>query len=178
MIGPKYHLPTLRGKLFVAGDGGAGIAVGTSIGTTAMLSLYNPSASTVKLVICKVWVGYVSGTLGAGALWHCCNPGASQAAPSGGTLVSSPQNCDLANAATATGVLRYGAVTVASGTVALGPFLNLVASPSNLGPILEDVDGLLAVDPGTSYQIQAVAAAGTNPKVSLAVAWEEWPSGE
>jgi hypothetical protein len=178
MNSAKYLLPFLRGKLFVAGDGGAGIAVGTALGTTAMLSLYNPAASTVKLVICKVWAGYVSGTLGAGALWHACNPSNTQTAPSAGTLVTSPQNLDLANAAVATGVVRYGAVTVASGTVGLAPFVSLVAAPASLAPLDEDIDGLFTVDPGTSYQVQAVAATGTNPKVSLAVAWLEWPSGE
>jgi hypothetical protein len=178
MNGPKYLLPSLRGKLFVAGDGGAGIAVGTTLGTTAMLSLYNPAASTVKLVVCKVWCGYVSGTLGAGDMWHCCNPSNTQTAPSAGTLVTAPQNLDFANTAVATGVVRYGAVTVASGTVGLAPFVSLVAAPANLVPLNEDLDGLGVVDPGTSYQVQAVAAAGTSPKVSLAVCWLEWPGGE
>ena len=37
----------------------------------------------------------------------------------------------------------------------------------------EDIDGEIVLEPGTSYQLQAVAAAGTTPKITAGITWEE-----
>ena len=70
ILGCALRLPELahRGNLFSGADTGSGTPIVTSISTTAMLSLYNPVGSGKRLVIQKVSVGYVSGTLGSPAL--------------------------------------------------------------------------------------------------------------
>ena len=37
------------------------------------------------------------------------------------------------------------------------------------------IDGEIVLEPGTSYQLQAVAAAGSSPKITAGVTWEEIP---
>jgi hypothetical protein len=172
----KYYEAAHRGVLFAACDTGGGTAVVTSISTTAMLSLYNPAGSGKRLSVKKVSLGYVSGTLGAGTIYHCINGTNTQAAPSSGTALT-PNCSDVGNLGTPVGVAKVGS-TVASGTKAYRPFCSsfaeLATTANPLQLIAEDVDGEIVVEPGCSYQVQAVmGAAGTSPVVTLGVTWEE-----
>jgi hypothetical protein len=174
----KYYEAAHRGSLFAAQEQGTGVATAQTISTTAILSLYNPAGSGKRLAVKKVSLGYISGTLGPGTFYHCVNNSNSQAAPSSGTVVT-PLPCDIGNAATPVGLVRANA-TVASGTVAYRAFASagaFVGGANNApAPCTEDIDGEIVVEPGCSYQLQAVLnAAGTSPKVSPGIVWEEIP---
>lgn len=170
----KYYEPASRGVLFAACEQGTGVAPGTALGTTAAFVLYNPAGSGKRLAIKKVSVGYISGTLGAGTLYHCVNTSITQAAPSGGTALT-PVCTDVGNATVPTGTARVGATVAAP--VAFRPYLSLNAmvatTATNPVDLWEDLDGEIVLEPGTSYQLQAVAAAGTTPKITMGCSWEE-----
>lgn len=170
----KYYEAAHRGVLFGAGDQGGGVAVGTALGTTAMFSLYNPQGSGKRLAIQKVSLGYVSGTLGAGTIYHCGNPTTTQTAPSSGTALT-PTCLDIGNQNAPVGQAKTGATVVQPKI--LRPFVSLFAelatTANALQEVAEDVDGEIVIEPGCSYQIQAVAAAGSSPIVSVGVTWEE-----
>ncbi len=174
----KYYEPASRGLVFAACDQGSGVAVGTTISTTALLSLYNPAGSGKRLAVIRRAAVYFSGTLGTGVLYDCVNNNAQQAAPSSGTLLTS-QCLGVGNISgvSAVGVVRVGS-TVVAGT-AVWPFMYL---PPELASTVtapqqnyEDLEGAIVIEPGCSYQLQAVAAAGTSPKLSPGIWWEEIP---
>jgi hypothetical protein len=170
----KYFEASHRGVLFAACEQGSGVAPGTALGTTAALVLYNPQGSGKRLSIKKVAVGYISGTLGAGTLYHCINNSATQTAPSSGTALT-PVASDVGNTATPVGQARAGA-TVGQ-PVAYRPFVTLSAelasTASPMQDLYEDIDGEIVLEPGTSYQLQSVAAAGSTPKITAGVTWDE-----
>ncbi|HYD99853.1 MAG TPA: hypothetical protein VEH84_10750, partial [Alphaproteobacteria bacterium] len=173
--------------LFGAQEQGSGVAPGTALGTTACLALYNPRGSGKLLSITRVSLGYVSGTLGAGTVFHCANvptdTGAvgAVASPSGGTSLSVYNRrfgyqVQAASAAPV-GLARVGATVTAP--VAIGVFCSLQASLATtaVAPwmMVDDVAGRIVIEPGFCYQLQAVAAAGSTPLVSPGVEWEEIP---
>lgn len=165
-----------RGACYYACDQGAGVAPGTALGTTAMLVVYNPANSGQLVSIHKVWAEYFSGTLGTGNLYHCVLSTQTQTAPSGGTLLTNAPAL-VGNANTSVAVVRTGATVVQPVAVApmsyLAPELaTTVTAPQQDFEVMEDGIQLL---PGTTYQLQAVAAAGTSPKLTPAVFWEEIP---
>jgi hypothetical protein len=170
----KYYEASHRGVLFAACEQGSGVAPGTALGTTAALVLYNPQGSGKRLSIKKIAVGYISGTLGAGTLYHCINNSATQTAPSSGTALT-PVASDVGNTATPVGVAKAGATVVQP--VAYRPFVTLSAelasTASPMQDLYEDLDGEIVLEPGTSYQLQSVAAAGSTPKITAGITWEE-----
>lgn len=176
----KYYESSGRMTVFNACDQGAGVAVPTTISTTSILSLFNPANSKKRLVVLKVSVGYFSGTLGAGAIYHCGNflGTTAVAAPTSGTLLTSmPSLIGQAVADAAVGVVRT-ASTVTTPTV-LRPFCSmnaiLASTATGLFQVTEDVDGEFVVEPGACYQLQAVAASGSTPKIAVGISWEEIP---
>lgn len=172
----KYFEPSSRGYVFGASDQGTGVAPGTTLSTTACLTLYNPQGSGKRLVIHKVSVAYRSGTLGTGVMFHCLNTSATQTVPSGGTAMTVV--CLDAGASPASvGVPRTGGTVVAP--TAIRPFTYLppmlATSVLGLATVETDIDGEIVVEPGCSYQLQSVAAAGTSPLVCPSISWEEVP---
>lgn len=169
----EYFEMAHRGTMFAACVA-AGAAPGTTISTTACAVLYNPAGSGKRLAIYQVRQAYVSGTLGTGTMFHCINGTATQTAPSGGTAAT-VVNMAGGNAGAAVGVFRAGA-TVVAGTV-FAPFCTLapILATSVVHPTLtwEDLRGGVVLEPGTSYQLQSVAAAGTAPLVSVGISWDE-----
>lgn len=174
----KYYEPASRGVIFAACDQGVGVAVQATITTTGILSLQNPALSAKRLAIKKVSISYFSGTLGAGSFYHGFNAvGIVQ--PSAGTALTS--NCtDITNMSSvvAVGVARTAATVVAA--TVLYPFASalpvLASTAVAFPPIIEDVDGLIVLEPGTAWQLVAVmGAAGTTPKISCGIVWEEVP---
>ena len=165
-----------RGACYYACDQGAGVAPGTALGTTAMLVAYNPQNSGVLVVLRRAYAEYFSGTLGTGNLYHCLNQTTTQTAPSGGTLLANSPALG-GNANTSVCVVRTGATVVQP--VAIAPFVylppELATSVSAPQATVEDFDDGVQLLPGTSYQMQAVAAAGTTPKLTPAIFWEEQP---
>ncbi len=177
----KYYEACQNGVLFGACDQASGVAVVATISTTSILSLYNPGGSGKRLAVKRVAVGYFSGTFGnAGSLiQHCVNNTAGQTAPSSGTLLTS--TCmDVGNQQGSVGVCRVASTVVTP--VAIYPALfipiNYISIATILGPASDqDLDGMIVVEPGCSYQLQSTgtASGATSPKVTVAVVWEEVP---
>lgn len=185
----KYFEAAAQGVLFGAQEQGSGVAPGTALGTTAMLALYNPRLSGKLLVVKKVSLGYISGTLGAGTVYHCGNlptdtsAGALGAigAPSGGTGLNTYSrrfgNQVRLSSAAPVGLARVNCTVTTP--VAVRAFCGLQASLAStaVAPwiLTEDVDGEFVIEPGFCYQMQAIAASGNTPLVSPGVTWEEIP---
>lgn len=171
----KYYEAASRGVMFNA-CAQAGVAPGTSLGTTACLVLYNPPGSGKRLAIKKVSAGYVSGTLGAGTVFHCVLGTITQTAPSSGTLLVN-NCCDVGNANAGVGVVRTGATVVQP--VAYRPFFStgaeLATTASAMQEMTEDIDGEIVLEPGCTYQIQGITAAGSTPLIAPGITWEEIP---
>lgn len=179
----KYYELASRALLAFACDQGAGVAVPTTLSTTCVAALYNPINSGKRLALVKVSVGYVSGTMGAGAIFHCVTPqvsGTSQTKPSGGTSLTSywtdVNNLGLAAA-------PVGLVTTASTVVApiayrpiVSTFPELATTANGFQPVTDDMDGEIVLEPGGSYQIQGIlGAGGSSPKVTIGIVWAEIP---
>lgn len=164
------------GVLFSACEQGTGIAPGTALGTTALFVLYNPVGSGKRIAIRRVSVGYISGTLGAGTLYHCVKNDPAQTAPSGGTALSVQCNA-IGATPPAAGVARVNATVVTP--TAVRPFCTLGAGLASTAGFTmtatDDLDDEFILLPGTTYQLQAVAAAGSTPKVTVGCTWEETP---
>lgn len=176
--GGKYGECSMRQLTFSACDQGAGITPTTTLSTTSIITLYNPSGNNQRFRVQKVSMAYVSGTLSAGPVYHCAIISTSQTAPSGGTLLTNTCS-DVGSGTTGTGVVRTGA-TVASGVKALRPFCSLnpilATSVVRPGAITEDVEGEFVVEPGASYHLQSVqVGAGTSPLVTAGISWTEEP---
>ncbi len=169
--------PAIDGRLFHAATAATGVAPGTAIGTTAAFTLTNPAGSGVRLAIVKAAMGYISGTLGAGTVWHLVNNDPAEAIPTGTPIVEL--------AAIVNGVGPVGraltTATLASAPKIIRPFCSLGASLASTAvqpwQIAEDVDGAIVIPAGCSYSLHATAAAGTAPLVAFGVTWEEIADG-
>lgn len=175
-----------RGMLFGACEQ-TGIALATTISTTAHLALYNPAGSAKLLVLSKVSWGYISGTLAPGTVFHCANTftesGATTAivAPSGGTALSIYNRrvrVQLGNELSDPVATCRTNCTVTA-PVAIRPFFSMhtVAAATAVGcyAITEDMKGSIVIEPGFCYQLQSVSVGGTSPVGAPAVEWYELP---
>lgn len=179
--GGKYYEDAIRGRLCFAGAS-AGVATVTSISTTAMFSLFNPIASAYDISICKVSLGYFSGTLGAGPIFHCVNPVtngiANPTAPTSGTALTSRFANIMANfGRSPVGEAKTGSTVVAPAV--FRPFCSvnaiLASTATGIFYCVDDMDEEIVLGPGGCYQIQAVCASGSTPLVALGVTWKEKP---
>ena len=181
----KYYEATHRQNVYSATNGATGALSGTALGTSPPILLYNPVGSGRRLKIMKVSAGYISGTLGAGTLFHCGftinGPVGSQSnvAPAVGSgAVITPVNMDLGGANNSVAV-AFALGTLNANPVPLYPLATLNAmlatTATNPSEIWEDVDGNIVLEPGAGWCLEAVAAAGTSPLISAAVIWEEVP---
>lgn len=177
----KYYEAASRGRLAFASDV-SGVATVTSISTTAILSLYNPITSQYRLSLTKVSLGYYSGTLGAGPIYHCVNPVVSGTAnptqPSGGTSLTARFSNIMANfGRSPVAEVRTGSTVVAP--VAVRPFCSvnaiLASTATGIFYCVDDMDDEIVLDPGGCYQIQSICAAGSTPKITVGVMWKETP---
>lgn len=173
----KYAEASARGQLFSATAGASGVAPGTALGTTGALILHNPAKNKVRLEVVAVASGYISGTLGAGTLFHCGLGTQGNTAVSGGTALTA-QSLDIGGGYTSQAVVNAGG-TIAATPTALYPFCQFGAALASTAigesTVFEDVDGRINVEPGGVYCLEAVAAAGTSPLIAPAVVWREVP---
>ena len=167
----------LDGRLFHAATAATGVAPGTAIGTTAAFALTNPAGSGVRLLIAKASLGYISGTLGAGTVWHLATIDPQDAIPTGTAIVEVPA---ITNGAGPQG-RAFTTATLAVAPKIIRPFCSLGASLASTAvqpwQITEDVDGAIVIVAGCTYVLHATAAAGTAPLVAFGVTWEEIADG-
>lgn len=169
----KYHDAVLRGKCYGGATAPTGVAPGTSISTTAAISLYNPAGSGYNLHVLRASMGYVSGTLGAGAVFWLANVLPTATATTGTAITK--VNLLFGGAAGVGSLLTTA--TIPAPTI-IRPFCNLQASLAStaVAPyfITEDVDSEFVVTPGCTLSLHAQAAAGSTPLVIFGMTWEEF----
>lgn len=170
---------TVRGLSYAAFiPPGTGQAPGTSIGTTACFTLALAAGSSARLVIRKIMVGYISGTLGAGVLALLSHfAAAGITAPSGGTAIT-PTNLASGSSATSIANCRFNNTVPASGLM-IRAIASLQASLASTAvapwQVIDPVDGEVVVNAGQAVSIQGIAAAGTSPLITAGMIWTEEP---
>jgi hypothetical protein len=169
----KYYEAASRGKLFIASIGVAGVAPGTALSTAPALIIWNPVGSGLHVAIKQIFVSYISGTLGAGALVHAQNV-SQLTAPSGGTEltpVASLLNGTRGSARAFTGSTISATSTIIRASMSMGAGLASTALFPSL--VCDEVDGSIVVPAGVAYCYQGIAAAGTSPLLVLSAVYEE-----
>lgn len=168
---PDFYELARAGQVFSATTAVTGVAPGTAIGTTGAYTLQNPIGSGVNLVILQAFMGYISGTLGAGTVNYLENGPATTAAT--GTAIV-PVNNLLGGAVSVAKPLTTS--TIVSPTL-LRPFCTLQASLATTAvqpwQIVDQVNGSIIVTPGSNLTLHATAAAGTSPLVIFGMTWAE-----
>lgn len=171
----KYGELAKSGRLFHGCSAVAGVAPGTTIGTTAAVALANPLGSNVDLVIYEALMTYISGTLGTGTIdWiaHKRN----LILPTGTAIEA--QNA-MIDGPDGTGRMLETATVLTGGNL-VRPFAYLppmlASSVQVPWTLIDKVEGAIIVRPGTSVSLQATAAAGTSPLVQFGFLWGEHPA--
>lgn len=162
-------------RLFLASQATAGVSVASlTIGTTAPFSLYNPADSRVNAVIRRVRMGYVSGTFGAGTLYHAVNSNPLAAASTGTAITTKGPGLVSGGGPLCTPLTT---VTLPVAPTVVFPFAVLEASLATTAVppwVVDDaVDGAIIIPPGCTWSIEGVTAAGTSPVAVFGVIWEE-----
>src|SRR5678816_3120028 len=166
-----------RGQMFSAFIPAAGQAPGTAIGTTACYTLALASGVASRLVIHKIMVGYISGTLGAGVLTllgHIA-VGSAIVAPTGGTAIT-PMNMSLGNATVSIANARFNNTVPASGLIIraiAGLGASLASTAAAPWQVIDNVDGEIIVNPGQAVSVQGIAAGGSTPLITVGMIWAE-----
>jgi hypothetical protein len=169
----KKYTAAYNGKLYIASTSVAGVAPGTALSTTPPMCLWNPPGSGVNLEIHRAWLGYVSGTLGAGSIVWAWGP--QNTNPSTGTALV-PVGSPVGNLATGAGKAFQGS-TVAQTPVIVRPAWTLgafLATTAGINPpLVDEVDGELVLAPGNFLCLQGVTAAGSTPLCLFGLTWAE-----
>ena len=164
-----------QGRLFYGATAKTGVAPGTDIGTTAAFCLANPVDSGVTLVLRKVSIGYVSGTLGAGFVGACYG-GQSFTAVTG-TAITPVGGKDGGSSAKGK---AFTTATIPATPSLMQPIWNAGAALAStaLGLSVSEWEpaGGIQIPPGRNFSLQGVAAAGTSPLVVFGAVWEEVPA--
>lgn len=175
----RYYDLVARGLVYGGETAVAGVAPGTVVGTTSPITLFNPTTSKKKLVVLKTSLGYLSGTLGAGAILYVVNISPKAADVTGTAIVV--VNLLLGNARNDGGNVGqlFTTATLPATPTIIRPAFNLDASlaTSVVGreKLVDEVDGEFQLLPGTALSMEGVAAAGTTPLVLLGMVWAEIP---
>ena len=177
--GRSFHAEQVsRGLVYAASiPPGTGQAPGTAIGTTACMTLANAAAATVRLVLLRISVGYVSGTLGAGvlALLAHFSAGSSIVAPAGGTAIV-PTNMLLGSQNVSVANCRFNNTVPAAGLQirSIASFgASLASTAVQPWQVIDYVAGEVVVGPGQAVSAQGIAAAGSTPLITVTMAWAE-----
>ena len=175
-IAGRWYELARKGRIFSATTAVAGVAPGTSIGTTGAAALYNPSGASTDMVVIKASMSYVSGTLGIGVVDWIGHLDPSQAAITGTAMVKVNGNL---RGGDPTG-RAFTTATVPSGGSVFRLFANLppMLATSVLTPwrLDDPVDGAIILAPGTGVSLQGTAAGGSTPLVRFNFVWAEVPT--
>lgn len=178
---PRYYEAVANGMVFCGGTAATGVAPGTSIGTTAAFTLYNPSGSGKKLVVAKVSMSYISGTLGAGTVHYVANVNPSAAAVSGTAITVIKTDLSVASTTAQGNVgLAFTTATLPTTPTVLRPFCSLTAllASTAVAPytVTDDVAGEFVISPGCALSLEGTTAAGSSPLVVFGATWVEVPA--
>lgn len=161
-----------------------GIAAGNIYAAAAAAStqfaLWNPNNSQVDVVLSKFFLGVISGTVPAGALYHDIATVVPTIAStfSAGSISNGYVNGPVGNVAKG---VAHAAGTTLTGGGALShlrpcPFFFSAGSYAQLGGQVfeEDINGDIILTPGTMW-VPTWSGAGTSVLNSYGVTWEEVP---
>ena len=173
VVSPLFGFENARkSQTFTASTAVGGVAPGTSVGTAAGFALQNPDAGSTWLVLRRIRMAYLSGTLGAGAIALVSHVAGADFTGTAITPISS-----RLGSGTAAGLAFTAATVPASGTVVryLGSIQASLASTA-VGGWLFDCD--LTNDPiiiaaALGVSIQGITAAGSTPLVLYSVTFDE-----
>ena len=183
---PRYYEGTQRGELFTLTLGATttGVAAGNLTGAAAAAStqfgLINPATSTKNLVLVKFGMGVISGTPGAGPLFHgfITNIASLTAASPGGTIRSNILGGTSNSVAVAWSLAAGSALTgstqaVTTQRVADFSATNTAQAVAN-GHVkaIEEIAGELIVPPGVMW-LPLWGAAGTSLLNGYSIVWAE-----
>jgi hypothetical protein len=159
----------------------AGNIVGAAAGASTQFALPNPANSGVNLELLKFGMGVISGTPGAGPLWHGFIPNASTiiAASPGGTVRSNSLSQSVASAVTVPWASAAGAALTggqAPITHRMADFSSTATAQASVSEqrVVEYIDGDLIVPPGTLW-LPLWSAAGTALLNGYSITWAEVP---
>jgi hypothetical protein len=175
-IGGRFEEATFRNQVYSASTAVAGVAPGTALSTTPPFLLYNPSNSGKVLSLIETFVGYVSGTLGAGTIVYAAASVAQPNLPTGGTALAI-LTALLGGADSQSVAAALQAATVAATPRIFKPAFTLGAAlattPAFAALVKDQVNGAIEVLPGYFLAMQGIAAAGTAPLVLFGATWKE-----
>jgi hypothetical protein len=178
----RYQEPTYRQNMFsmTLTATTTGIAAGNIVGAAAAaatnFALFNPVGSGKNLVIVKFGMGVISGTPGAGPMFHGYIGNVPTAVFTGVPLnnfVNGPASVAKGYATAAGTTLTAGLAPV---TLRIADFASsgtAAASPGELKAI-EYVDGDIVIPPGAGW-LPLWSGAGTSLLNGYSVTWEEIP---
>lgn len=176
----RYQEATLRQNLFsmVLGATTTGVAAGQIVAAAAAAStnfaLFNPVGSGKNLVLIKFGLGIISGTPGAGPLFHGFIVGVPTVATTG-TILNNFLNGPGSVAkgwATAAGTALTGGG--APTTHSMADFTSTGTAQASVGELkaIEYIDGAIIIPPGLGW-LPLWGAAGTTLLNGYSITWEE-----
>lgn len=170
-----YYEAAKRGLIYNATTAVAGVDHGATLDTAAPFALQSPTDSGVDLVILRVVVVYVSGTLGAGFLAYADGPPHTTAVTGTTITPRSGRSSSAGGRGVAWTTVTLPATPTLRGVVG-SSWAVAAATAAAPSVLLDEVRGRIVVAPGWSLSIQGVmGAAGTVPLVVFDVTWAEVP---
>lgn len=173
--GGKYKEAVKRANVYSACTAATGVAPDTALGTTAAFCLHNPTGSGKRLIIHRISMGLISGTMGAGTIW-VCSSSAGDAVPTGTAIT--PRNRDVGSSNTSSATALTTATITTNAAKMIDVFCSITEEvvATATGPtevVTKDYEGEIVIEPGYNITLHSTAAAGSSPLVVFAVSWEE-----
>lgn len=180
---PKYALQTYGKVMYTLTLSAttSGVAAGNIIGASAAQStqfgLINPATSNKNLVLTKFMIGVISGTVGAGPVFHGFITTLPSASSPGGTIrCNLLNNTSITSSATPWALAAGSALTGASAPitfrVANFASTNTAQASVQLVPTVEVLDGDIIIPPGVMW-LPLWSGAGTSVLNAYSVTWYE-----
>lgn len=179
----RYQEQTYRGNTFsmVLTATTTGVAAGNIVAAAAAAStnfaLFNPVSSGKLLVLSKFGMGIISGTPGAGPMFHGFIRGVPTVATTGTILnnyLSGSGGSIALGWATAAGTALTGGGAVT--TLRIANFTSTATAAASVGELnaIEVIDGDIIIPPGVGW-VPLWGAAGTTLLNGYSITWEEIP---
>lgn len=177
-----YVKPTYGKQMFTLTLGAttSGVAAGNIVGATAAAStqfaLTNPSTSNKNLVLMKFGMGIISGTPGAGPVFHGVITTNPTLASIGGTIRNNFLGDATASIATPHALAGGTALTGASAPLVLraSAFSSTATAQASAGMVnsIEFLDGDIIVPPGVTW-LPLWSASGSSLLNAYSITWYE-----
>jgi hypothetical protein len=176
---PVYRLGVFSQTLAATSTGvAAGNIVAAAAAASTNLAIFNPSNSGKNLVILRFRMGIISGTPGAGPLFHGTIVGVPTAAAVGSAIANNFLGAGVASVAKVYSAAAGTALTggLAPSVVMLANFASTATAQASPYEVTTDdvLDGQLIIPPGNGW-LPLWGAAGTALLCGYSLTWEEIP---